>query len=68
MKEQQERYHEYISRRFREEEANESETTDEAVESKEDVESTEEKKEEDRIATLEKKVAKIEQFIKSIEN
>ena len=50
MKEHQERYHNYIRRKLREEYAKLAEQS------------------EDRIATLEKKVAKIEQFIKSIEN
>lgn len=50
MKEHQERYHNYIRRKLREEDAKLAAQS------------------EDRIATLEKKVAKIEQFIKSIEN
>jgi len=50
MKEHQERYHNYIGRKLREEDAKLAEQS------------------EDRIAALEKKVAKIEQFIKSIEN
>ena len=52
MKEHQERYHNYIGRKLRE--------------YRKDAKLAEQS--EDRIAALEKKVAKIEQFIKSIEN